>query len=195
MSEPIPFAEFIRRIRAGDAQAAEELVRRHERAIRLEVRLRLSDPRLRRLFDSMDVCQSVLASFFVRAACGEYDLERPEHLLRLLVGMARNKLAFRARRERAQRRDYRRGEAIGPNTGPAPGPRPSQQLEARELLSAFRARLSAEERRLADLRADGRSWEEVAAELGGTPQARRKQLARAVERAAQELGLDEVGDG
>ena len=62
------YADFIRRIRAGDAQAAEEVVRRFEREIRLEVRtcLRLRDARLRRVFDSMDVCQSVLGSFFVR---------------------------------------------------------------------------------------------------------------------------------
>lgn len=78
MSDRGPFAEFLRRIRAGDEHAAAELVRRYEPAIRLEVRLRLGDPRLRRVLDSMDICQSVLASFFVRAAVGQYDLERPE---------------------------------------------------------------------------------------------------------------------
>ena len=70
MSEDNPFPEFIRRIRAGDAQAAEELFRRYEAAIRLEVRMRLSDRRLRSKFDSMDVCQEVLISFFVRTAAG-----------------------------------------------------------------------------------------------------------------------------
>jgi hypothetical protein len=44
-SDP-PFAEFIHRIRQGDEQAAAELVRRYEPAIRLEVRMRLgrNDP-------------------------------------------------------------------------------------------------------------------------------------------------------
>ena len=42
---------------------------------------RLADARLGNLLDSMDICQSVLTSFFVRAAAGQYDLETPEQLL------------------------------------------------------------------------------------------------------------------
>ena len=195
MPDHTAFADFIRRIRAGDAQAATELVQQYEPVIRLEVKLRLSDPRLRRLFDSMDICQSVLASFFVRAALGHYDLEEPGQLVKLLVGLARNKLAFHVRHERRQRRDHRRLEAVGQEQlEAAAAPSPSQQIAARELLQAFRERLSAEERVLADRRAQGHAWAEIAAEMGGTPQARRKQLARAVERAAQQLGLDEVSD-
>jgi RNA polymerase sigma-70 factor (ECF subfamily) len=71
MADAVSFAEFIRRVRAGDESAAAELVRRYEPLIRREVRLHLEDQRLCRLFDSMDVCQSVLASFFVRAAVGQ----------------------------------------------------------------------------------------------------------------------------
>ena len=42
--------------------------------------------------------------------------------------------------------------------------------------------------------APDRSWPDIAAELGGTPDARRKQLARALDRVAAELGLeDELG--
>jgi hypothetical protein len=33
----------------------------------------------------MDVCQSVLMSFFVRAASGQFDLDRPEDLARVLA--------------------------------------------------------------------------------------------------------------
>src|SRR5947207_2363367 len=102
------FPEWIRRIRAGDQQAAAELVRQNEPLIRREVRLHLEDRGLCRLFDSMDVCQSVLASFFVRTAAGQYDLQCPEQLVKLLVTMARNKLISEARRQRRQRRDHRR---------------------------------------------------------------------------------------
>src|SRR5690349_19375868 len=105
MSELLPFAEFIARVRSGDAQAAETLVRRYESAIRVAVRARLTDPALKRHFDSVDVCQSVLASFFVRAAAGQYDLDEPSQLLALLVRMARNKLAGRARFHRREKRD------------------------------------------------------------------------------------------
>src|ERR1700736_4210985 len=92
------FADFMHRVRAGDQQAAAELVRRYESEIRREVRLRLSDPRLNRALDSMDLCQSVLGSFFVRVALGQYDLDNPRQLLKLLMGMARNKLAFQVRK-------------------------------------------------------------------------------------------------
>ena len=78
------------RVRAGDEQAATELVRSYEPAIRRAARVRMTDVRLRRVLDSMDICQSVMASFFVRAASGLYDLETPEQLLRLLATMARN---------------------------------------------------------------------------------------------------------
>ena len=108
MSDSSSFADFICRIRAGDEQAAVELVREYEPLIRREVRLRLHDPNLYRVFDSMDICQSVLASFFLRAASGQYDLDQPADLVKLLVGITRNKLAFQTRKQRAKRRDIRR---------------------------------------------------------------------------------------
>jgi len=193
MADDPSFAEFIRRIRAGDAQAAAELVRRYESVIRVEVRHRLSDPRLRRLFDSVDISQSVLASFFLRAATGQYELEQPAQLVKLLVGMTRNKLAFQARKQHALRRDNRRVEALDPKSCElaATEPSPSQVIADREFLQTFQQRLSAEERQLADLRTQGRAWAEIAALLGGTAQARRKQLERAVERVAEDLGLVE----
>ena len=85
------FADLLQRIRAGDAAAAEKLVERYQPALRRMVHVRLVGDRLRRLFDSEDICQSVLASFFVRMALGQYDLEQPEDLLKLLAVMARNK--------------------------------------------------------------------------------------------------------
>lgn len=192
MSDDATFADFIKRIRAGDAGAAEELVRRYEPAVRLEVSMRLGDRRLRRLFDSMDVCQSVLASFFLRAAAGQYELGQPAQLIRLLVAMARNKVAHQVRDQQRARRDYRRAEALegAAEVAAGGGPSPSRVADGRELLAQVRRRLTDEERRLADLRAEGREWAEVAAEVGGTPGARRKQLARALDRVAAELGLE-----
>jgi RNA polymerase sigma-70 factor (ECF subfamily) len=194
MSDEQSFADLIRRVRAGDDQAATELVRRYEPAIRLAVRMHLNDPNLYRLFDSMDICQSVLASFFVRAAAGHYELNNPQQLLRLLVGIARNKVAFQARKQRAQRRDHRRRSALPLEKLEiaAADASPSQLIAGQDLLREFRQRLTEEERRLADLRAEGHDWAAIAAEVGGTPQARRMQLARAVKRVSRELGLDEV---
>lgn len=196
MLDETTFSTFIRRIRSGDEQATAELVKRYEPEIRREVRLRLRDPRLRRDFDSMDICQSVLASFFVRAALGQYELDRPEQLLRLLVTMARNKLIYQVRRQRRQRRDNRLVDEAGQEKlqTVAAGNSPSDVVAHREILQKVRERLSEEERSIADLRGQGREWAEVAARMGGTPEGRRKQLARAIERVADELGLDEEPD-
>jgi RNA polymerase sigma-70 factor (ECF subfamily) len=196
MGEASEFEGFIRRVRAGDEDAARELVRRYEPAIRLEVRMRLRDPRLQRVLDSTDVCQSVLASFFVRAASGQYDLDDPANLIRLLVKMTRNKVAEQARWQAAERRDVRRmaemdDVAVAVADGQAS---PSRVASGRELLGVLRGRLSEEEREIMDLRCAGHDWGEIAQRIGGTAEARRKQHARAIDRVARDLGLEGDGD-
>lgn len=199
MSEPRPtddaatFVEFIHRIRTGDSSAAEELVRRYEPLIRREVRLHLEDQRLARLFDSMDICQSVLASFFIRTAAGQYDLNDPPQLFRLLVTMTRHKLASAARLHYRQRRDARRTSAAGHANAArsvASAGDPGEIVAGKELLVKFRECLTAEELQLAEWRNDGLSWAEIARRLGGTSDARRLQLSRAVDRVTRTLGLE-----
>lgn len=190
------FAGLLARVRAGDPAAAADLVRRYEPAIRVAVRAGLLDPALRRHFDSMDVCQSVLGSFFARAAVGQYDLEQPAQLVALLVKMTRNKVAMQARHHRQAKRDARRVAADDAALGGAAGTAPDPQRAAanRELLSAILTRLGDEEREIAQRRALGQDWAAVAAEMGGSPDGRRKQLARALDRLAPELGFDEAPD-
>jgi RNA polymerase sigma-70 factor (ECF subfamily) len=197
MPDKDSFADFLSRIRAGDEEAAAELWRRYEGLLRREVRMRLGDPRLFRVVESADVCQSVFRSFFVRAAAGQYDLEQPGQLLALLVRMAQNKAGQVVRKQRARRRDARRTAATPVDEVQVAGddPSPSRIVAARELLHEVRRRLTEEERRLADLRGQGRSWAEIAALVGGTADARRMQLTRALDRVMHELGLDEEGEG
>jgi RNA polymerase sigma-70 factor (ECF subfamily) len=193
MAEANDFPDLIRRVRAGEEAAAAELVRRYEPAIRRAVRIRLADTRLARAFDSMDVCQSVMASFFVRAALGQYELNAPEQLLKLLATMARHKLADQVDRERAACRDSRRVEegSADKREISSAASSPSRQVAARELLEAVQRRLSPEERQLVELRNQGLDWATIAARHGGSAEALRKRLARATERIARELGLDE----
>src|SRR5437763_1686749 len=193
VAERSTFAEFVERIRAGNEAAAEELVRRYEPLVRRAVRIRLEAGRLGRLFDSMDVCQSVLRSFFVRTAAGEYDLERPDQLIRLLVAMAQNKLASEARRQHQQKRDQRRAEEGDEALleVPATDPSPSRVVANQDLLAEVRRRLTDDERLLADLRSQGLTWEEVAARAGGTAHARRVQFSRTLDRVTRELQLED----
>jgi RNA polymerase sigma-70 factor (ECF subfamily) len=193
MSHDVDFVDFLRRIRDGDENAASELIRLYEPVIRREIRLRLHDPSLYRVMDSVDICQSVLKSFFVRAACGQFDLQQPEQLLKLLVGMTRNKVAFAVRKQRAQKRDSRRREARGVEEMEIAGAdaSPSRIAAGKELLGKVREHLSDEERRVADLRAAGADWQAIAAEIGGTPDGRRMQLTRALDRVVRQLHLDD----
>jgi len=193
MPEAPDFEELIRRVRAWDQEAAAELVRRYEPAIRRAVRFRLANARLGNLFDSMDICQSVLRSFFVRAASSQYDLETPEQVLKLLTAMARNKLALQARKQHTLRRDNRRASAIGDEGSRlvASGDSPSAPIVVRDLQEEIRRRLAPDEWQLLDLRKQGHDWAAIAAQVGGGAESLRKKLARAIDRVAQELGLDD----
>ncbi len=188
------FSEFLQRIRRGDESAAAELVHRYEPLIRREVRMRLTDPALYRLVDSADICQSVLASFFVRAAAGQYELDRPDDLRKLLVVMARNKLASRARQVRTRCVENSRpatgaGERLEVQYDRHPGP--EQVVLNRDLLRQVLGELPDEERHLADLRAQGLTWPAISGAVGGTAEGRRKQLARALDRVLRDLGLED----
>jgi RNA polymerase sigma factor (sigma-70 family) len=202
-SSPESFQTLIARVRSGDEQAAAELVRLYEPAIRRAARVRLLDTRLNRLLDSMDICQSVMASFFVRTALGQYELETPDQLLKLLATMTRNKLANQVKGHGRARRDFRRvsveygdcddetDSGAGAQRIAGQDPTPSRDVAARELLEEAMRRLSPEEKRILDRREQGGQWTEIAEELGSSPEAIRKRLARAVDRVAHELGLDE----
>jgi RNA polymerase sigma factor (sigma-70 family) len=192
MSDEAGFRDLIRRVRAGDEAAAADLLRQYEPEIKRLVRVRLTDPRIRRAVDSMDVCQSVLANFFVRAAAGQFDLDEPGQLLKLLLRMTQNKVRDHVRRRQAECRDVRR-ESRGPEAlAQLPGQEatPSHIVAGRELLQEVRRRLTTEERYLAEQREQGRNWADLAAELNKSPDALRHQLTRGLDRVAAELGLD-----
>ena len=197
MPESPSFADLIQRVRSGDAEAAAEIVRQFEPEIRRRIRtwIRLYGSDLRPLFESMDVCQSIMSEFFLCVSAGVYDLEQPQQVLSLLASMTRNKLRVLSRDQRRQRRDVRRTEPLGDGSRPeVAGESPSRIVAGRELLREFQARLTDEERALAEFRSNNTGWAEIAAEIGGTPEGRRKQYARAVDRIARELGLGEPGD-
>jgi len=194
MTESEIFRDLLSRARAGDQRAACDLVRQLEPELHRAVRVRMSDPRLRRHFDSADVCQSVLANFFVRARLGEFELARPEDLARMLNVMARNKIADRARRQTAAKRDGRRVEGDAALDGLAgPEHEPARVVASRDLLGEVRKLLDDEERDLADLRAAGMDWQEIAGRVGGQPDTLRKKLGRALDRVTATLGIEVAG--
>ncbi len=186
------FQRLIAAVKCGDEQAAAELVRYFEPEIRRFIRFRLSSPSLRRTFDSLDICQSVLLKFFVEVSAGRLELHEPGQLAALLVTMARNKLTDRVREAHADRRDARRTAHGGDEpllAVPNPGESPSEVLIAREVLAAIDERLNDSERYLVQQRMEGRAWDDLATELGSTSEAVRKRVTRAIDNAATELGF------
>lgn len=194
MANDSPFLELLRRVRAGDADAATEFVRRYEPHVRRVVRIRLADSDLRRLLDSADICQSVFGLFFVRAALGQFDLETPDQLLRLLTTIARNRITNHVEHHRAAKRDQRRvtGQDVGELGVVSHEKSPGSVAADRELIERILARLSPEEREIAQLRGQGATWNEVAEKVGGTAESQRKRYGRAIDQAALGLGLDET---
>ncbi|MEM7232528.1 MAG: hypothetical protein AAF517_10155 [Planctomycetota bacterium] len=69
-------------------------------------------------------------------------------------------------------------------------PSPGGIAAHRELLEEVFRRLPEEEARIAELRAKGTPWSEVATEFGEQSDALRKRLARATNRVLKELGLE-----
>jgi RNA polymerase sigma-70 factor (ECF subfamily) len=181
------FDQFLSALRAGDDQAAAELVRRYEPLLRRVVRMRLTDPRLRRAFDSLDVCQSVLAHFF--AEVDALDVNTEGHLRKLLVRMASNKLIDKVRREA-----HHAGGLPAEWEPAAASPSPSQVVAQQDLLEAIQRQLSARERWLAEQRALGKSWVELARQTGETTDALRMTHARALARVRILFQARDVSD-
>jgi DNA-directed RNA polymerase specialized sigma24 family protein len=59
-----------------------------------------------------------------------------------------------------------------------------------ELIEEAHRRLTPDERRIQELRQQGLEWAEIAAQVGGSPEALRKRFTRAVTLVAEQLGLD-----
>lgn len=189
MTPTASFRDLLRRVRDGDESAAAELVKAYEPPVRRAVRTPLTDNRLRYVLDSGDISQTVFANFFARAADDQFDLADPEHLLGLLVTMARNNVRDEARRDRAGVRDRRR-VADAPdhclNGVLSSEPTPSGDAASREFADRLYRQLAPDERVLLERRVAGDDWNEIAESLGGTPSGLRKKLSRAVKRIVGE---------
>jgi RNA polymerase sigma factor (sigma-70 family) len=187
------FLQLVQRLRAGDEGAALELHSLYAEQLQRIVRVRLTQPGLRRQMDSIDICQSVFADFFMRTAMGQYDPRTPAELLSLLATMARHRLFYHSKKQKAARRDVRRveGGAIEDLSLAGDGQTPSQIISAKELLQQCQQRLTDEERSLLEMRRAGHSWDEVGQAVGKSAEAVRKQFERTIKRVSGELGIEE----
>jgi RNA polymerase sigma-70 factor (ECF subfamily) len=191
------FRVLMDRVRAGDEKAAESLVRTYEPEIRRIVRVRLNNSKMRKLVDSVDICQSVLANFFVRAALGQFELDSPQKLLKLLATMACNKFNDQIRKQRADKRGHGK-DAVNDTQVlrglEASDPGPAQTAALREILEIVRSHLTPEERYLVEHRLQGHEWASLGAKLNMTPDAVRKRFTRALDRVTEQMKLEGIED-
>jgi RNA polymerase sigma-70 factor (ECF subfamily) len=163
-------AHFLGRIRAGDQEAARDLLLRYEPEVRLVVRRQL--PRLlRSRFDSLDFLQSVWGSFFRRVREGETEFDDARHLVAFLARAAKNKVIDEYRRAASQKQDMHREEPLWtdhnrPRDLESPDDTPSQIAQAHEVLGQLRALLPLERRTMLELKAEGLSSRDIAERLG-----------------------------
>ena len=190
-----PFEDLLQRVRAGDAAAATEMFVTYAPTVKRVVAASMRVGTMTRVADPSDIYQSVMASFFVRVALGQYEISGPDQLARLLHTIARNKVADLARSP-----EHRTGVVPVAAAGlsgiePAdPAKGPASHVMWKDLLEEVRKRFTDDERRVSDLRAQGLKWDEVAARLGEKADAARKRLNRALERVACELNLGGLPD-
>jgi RNA polymerase sigma-70 factor (ECF subfamily) len=167
---PGEIGRFIERIRAGDEDAARELLRRYEGKVRLVVRRQL--PRLlRSRFDSIDFLQSVWGRFFQQVRTGPTDIEDEPNLVAFLAWAARNKVIDEYRRASSRKQDVRREESLWdrddrPRDLEATTDTPSQVAQARETLERLRRLVPEGHRRVLELKAEGFSCREIGRRLG-----------------------------
>ena len=179
------FSALLGHAQSGDSDAATELVRRYEPELRRYVRVRLTDSRLRRFVDSVDICQSILGRFFVGFFAGKYQLQSPQQLIALLLRMAKNEVCDQIRKQRAARRGGRGAQASALHSLEALADscmNPSEQASNAELVEKMLEELSSHERLLAERRMAGFGWAELAAELQTSAEVLRKRFTRVLQR-------------
>ena len=175
------FADFLVAVQQGNRTAITELLPRYEHYLRRIIHIRLTDPCLRRLFETMDIYQSVVADFLEWVDGGQGVFASAEKVRNCLVTMVLNKIKAKARA--AKNRPVSlptRQELL------AQGPSPDQQVAWKQDVAAIRAKLTEEEKRLLDARAEGRSFKEIACHTGGNADALRMRYNRLILRLQRE---------
>jgi DNA-directed RNA polymerase specialized sigma24 family protein len=179
--------EFFAALRSGDPQIVESLLNRLDPSLRRIIRARLKDARLRSVADTSDVFQSLLKDFLFQKESEQSPLEQSAGIYAYLAAAACHKIQARLRKER------RHVGSLADDFEPvSPEPPVGRQLENRDFINAVRDRLDEDNRLLFDLAAQGLTWSEISAVVGGKPDALRMRLRRGIAGVLSELGEEEL---
>ena len=189
---PKLFGSIVARAVGGDVEAGQILLKEFSSVIARELRTQRRFQSLHTRLDSSDIAQSVWRSFFSAVVGGNAIFRESAEVAAYLAKLTRNKIESQLRRHRASKRDIRKTMNANDLEFTEEGIKsPFQIATTFEFLQAVIRQLTPDERRIAQRRAEGATWEELAAELGSTADAIRKRHVRTAERITKELGSDD----
>jgi RNA polymerase sigma-70 factor (ECF subfamily) len=167
-------AGLVERVKAGDADAISDFVRRFEGEVRAMVRGRLPQA-LRSKFDSMDFVQAIWESILIKDGQDLNQFTDEQHVRAFLAGVARNKV-YAEHRKRTRTRRYnlkreeplyiKRGDREQPRELQSPDPTPSQDAQVGDRYAQIVAGRTPKEVEVIELRRQGLTFEEIAAQTG-----------------------------
>ena len=185
------FSELLVQLRNGDKLAVNEFVFKYEPFLRRSIRFRIGKSNLQPVADSVDVCQSVLSSFFFRLTAGDFELATEADMRHLLFAIAKRKFLMLHRHESAGKRSRENTCSLSnvPELAARDSCDPCSQVTCVELMSEVAKRMPKHEHELLERRLDGQTWSEIAIVFSEDKIVLRKRLSRAMKKVALELGL------
>ena len=182
------FRKLMDNVRAGSQDAANELVDRFGPSIIRAVRRKLND-KIRTQCDSIDFSQAVWGSFF-RKSDSWPQFENPGHLIAYLGQMSSNKVVDENRKRlETTRFNVSNEQSIINNNvnedyrNPGKNPTPSDWASANETLNNITANEPPNIREVVTMRADGRTYADIAEKLGCDEKTVRRIIKRLEPRA------------
>lgn len=199
MADEPSFQDLMLQVRAGNSAAIDKMTSRYGDAVLRAARMRMFNARLRRAFDSQDIFQSVMKSFFLRYARSEnnWQIKTPGDLANLLASMAKNKVVDKARGESAEIRGGDR-PAMPINDGEdfedGRATRPDEIVALQEEYERCWKLFDQDARALYLMHFEKKlSWEEIGVLLGSTGEACRKKLERILKDVRKRANQQQTG--
>jgi RNA polymerase sigma-70 factor (ECF subfamily) len=193
MPEPPREDDLLAQWRAGDEQAARQLFDRYVSQLLALARRRISQ-RIAGRVDAEDIVQSVFRTFFKRAREGQFHIEDPEDLCKLLARITVHKtlrqVAFHKRGKRDVGMEAGQGDEDHDHLMAvlASEPTPDETAVFLDELEHYLAKMTDEDRRILEMRMDGYSNVEIAGKLGITDRKIRRLMER-IRGQAERAGL------
>ncbi len=183
MEQERNFQELITGVRAGDQTAITEIYDRYKEYIKRVANTKLLSTRMRTLYQSDDIVQTVMKSFLIRfgAPGNQWQLDTPEKLIGLLMTMANNKIADKSR----ELSSAKSGGGVEPRSIDAIAdpsdqkPTPDDIAANKELASLCWDQFGSDLRALYEMRIDHQmTWSEIGQECFKSGDACRKDYER-----------------